>query len=253
MLHFPRQRNPFLLPSLILMALALMFCEPGKSLDPTPSVVPPPADTGKVANIEVLSAPGTVLPGDTASIQIAITDTATGLPLKGAKLSITSTSFSVIFASSTRIFDLDSVPDDGKVGFRIYSSTPGNGSVNIRVTSVAKIRSKSVAVIITEKPVAPKIVESLPKNVAAKETTMVAFTIVDSAQEKPLANAAVTVSSALYSIFSPASKDTLSTDTTGNDGKVKFRVYSAVAGGAGSLRLRRRPARPPWAPARFAS
>lgn len=218
--------------------MALMFCEPGKSLDPTPAVIVPPADTGKVADIRVISSPAAILPGDTGSIQIGVTDTATGLPLKGAKLIITSTSFSLIYASSTKVFDLDSIPDDGKVGFRILSSTPGNGSVNIRVTSKDKIRSKSIAVIITEKPVAPKVMEILPKNVAAKETTLVVFTVVDSALEKPLANAAVTVSSALYKIFSPTTKDTMSTDTTGNDGKVKFRVYSATAGGAGTLQVK---------------
>jgi hypothetical protein len=248
MLHFSRRRNHFLLPSVMLMALALMFCEPGKSLDPTPPVVVTPidttakADTGMVANIEVLSAPGSVLPGDTSFVQIAITDTNTGLPIKGAKLSVTSTSFSLIYASSTKTFDLDSVPDDGKVGFRISSNTTGNGTVNIRVTSAKKIRSKSIAVIITEKPIAPKILETLPKNIAAKETTLVSFAVVDSALEKPLANAAVTLSSALYTIFSATSKDTMSTDTTGTDGKVRFRIYSATAGGAGTLQVKVRTA-----------
>ncbi|MDB5106131.1 MAG: Ig-like protein [Fibrobacteres bacterium] len=238
MLQFTRKRNPIVLPSVMLMALALMFCEPGKSLDPAPAVVTPGTDTGKVALITVVTSPGTVLPGDTATIEIAITDTSTGLALKGAKLAITSTQFTVMSASSAKVFNLDSVPDDGKVSFRVTSSTPGNGSVNVRVTSGSKIRTKSIAVIITEKPVAPKILETLPKNVAPKETTMVSFAIVDSAQSKPLANAAVTVSSALYTIFDPKTKDTLSTDTTGPDGIVKFRVYSATAGGAGTLQVK---------------
>jgi hypothetical protein len=247
MLHFTRRRKSFVLSAAMMMALAFMSCEPGKSLDPEPPDVVKPedttkADTGMAADIEVLSAPGTVLPGETTFVQVAISDSGTGLPIKGAKLSVTSTSFSLISASSTKIFDLDSVPDDGKVGFRISSSTTGNGTVNIRVTSGKKIRSKSIAVVITEKPVAPKIVETLPKNIAAKDTTPVYFSIVDSVQEKPLANAVVTVSSALYSIFSPVSKDTMSTDTTGSDGKVGFRIYSATPGGAGTLQVKVRTA-----------
>ena len=221
-----------------MMALALISCEPGKSLDPTP--VPPvvvPQDTGIYAKISITSAPGSVLPGDTASIEVTVTDSSDGL-LKGAELAVTSASFSILSASSTNAFDLDSLPDDGKIRFRISSSTPGNGTVNIKVVSGKKTSTKSIPVIITEKPVAPKVLESLPKNVAAKETTLVVFAIVDSAQEKPLANAVVTVSSAMYTIVNPAKKDTMSTDTSGTDGLVRFWVYTADAGGAGTLQVK---------------
>jgi hypothetical protein len=234
----PRQRNPFLLPSLALSALALMFCEPGKSLDPAPGNGGT-GDAGKVAAIEVSSAPTSVLPGDTAAVEIAVTDSSTGNPLKGAKLSVSSTQFTILAASAAKAFDVDSLPDDGKVSFRIASNTPGNGTVNVRVTSGSKIRSKSISVIVTEKPVAPKVVESLPNKVAVKESTLVSFTVVDSALQKPLSNAVVTVSSGLYTILDPKTKDTLSTDTTGTDGKASFRVYTATnGGGAGTLTVK---------------
>lgn len=234
----PRQRNPLVLPAVMLMALALMHCEPGKSLDPSlPNT--PSSDTGKVAAIAVVSAPATVLPTDTALVELSITDSADGNPLKGGKLTITSTQFAILAASSGKAFDVDSVPDDGKVNFRIASTTPGNGTINVRVTSGAKIRSKSISVLVTEKPVAPKVVESLPTKVAVKETTDVAFTVVDSVLEKPLANAVVTLGSSLYSILSPDAPDTMSVDTTGNDGKAMFRVYTASnGGGAGTLTVK---------------
>ncbi len=238
MLIFTPKRNPLLLPSVLLTALALMFCEPGKSLDPTPAPVITPADTGKVAKIELIAAPASVLPTDTATVSVAVSDTATGTAIKGARLSITSTQFSILSASSNTLFALDSVPDDGKVTFRIAGSTPGTGTVNVRVTSGNKIRSLSIPVIITEKPVPPKVVETLPKTVAAKETTMVAFTIVDSAQEKPLANAVITLTSSNYSVFAAKGSDTTSTDTTGPDGKVAYRIYTDVKDGAGTLQVK---------------
>ncbi len=239
MRHFTRHRNKFFLPSVLLMALALMFCEPGKSLDPTPPNNVAPKDSGKVAKIEVTTAPTTVLPSDTAAVEVAFTDSATGNPLKGAKLAITSTQFTILSASAAKPFDLDSLPDDGKVSFRIASTTPGNGTINVRVTSGGKVRSKSITVIVTEKPVAPKVQETLPNKVVVKDTTLVVFTVVDSALEKPLANAVVSVSSNLYSIFAPKTKDTLSTDTTGIDGKAIFRVYTATnGGGAGTLTVK---------------
>ena len=170
---------------MLMMALAFMSCEPGKSLDPTPTVVTPIDTTGTdmPATITVTSAPASVLPGDTASIELSVTDTS-GALLKGAKLSVTSTAFSLLLSSSANAFDLDSLPDDGKVSFRIFSSTPGNGTVNIKVVSGKKTTTKSIAVLITEKPVAPKVMETLPKSVAAKETTLVVFSVVDSAAGK---------------------------------------------------------------------
>ena len=237
-----RKRNLFLLPLVLMMALALMFCEPGKSLDPTPAAVTPPADTGKVAKIVLVSAPSSVLPTDTATVSVTVSDSASGNAIKGAKLAITSTQFTVLSASANKAFDLDSVPDDGKVTFRIAGTTPGNGTVNVRVTSAAKIRSLSIPVIITEKPVAPRIVETLPKTVASKDTTAVAFAIVDSIQEKPLANAVVTVSSSTYQIYAATGSDTASTDTTGSDGKVAYRIYTAASSGAGTIQVKVRTA-----------
>lgn len=238
MRQFNRNRNPFILPSVILVALAFMQCEPGKSLDPIPKVETP-VDSGKVAKIEVTSAPSSVLPGETTAVEVVFTDSASGNPLKGAKLSVTSTQFTILASSASKAFDLDSLPDDGKVSFRIASTTTGNGTINVKVTSGTKIRNKSIIVIVTEKPVAPKVVETLPNKVAVKDTTPVSFTIVDSAAERPLANAVVTVTSSLYSIFDPKTKDTLSTDTTGSDGKSAFLVYAATnGGGAGTLTVK---------------
>ncbi|MDB5049502.1 MAG: putative invasin [Fibrobacteres bacterium] len=239
MLNFTRKRNPLLLPPVLLMALALMFCEPGKSLDPTQPVItdPTPTDTGKVAKIEIISAPASVLPTDTATISVAISDSANGELIK-AKLTITSTQFSILSASANKELVLDSVPADGKATFRIAGSAPGNGTVNVKVTSGNKIRNLSIPVIITEKPVAPIVMETLPSSVAAKETTMVAFTIVDSLQEKPLANAVVTATSANFSIFGLKSADTMSTDTTGPDGKVSYRIYTTMVSGAGTLQVK---------------
>ncbi|MDQ3000025.1 MAG: Ig-like domain-containing protein [Fibrobacterota bacterium] len=236
MLYFPRKQYPLLVPAVLMMALVLMSCVPGKSLDPTQAVTTP-TGTDKDAKIEVVSAPSSVLPSDTATIEIAITDTS-GTALKGAKLSISSTQFSLISASSAKVFNLDSVPDDGKVTFRVYSSTPGNGTINVRIIAGSKVTTKSIALIITEKPVAPKIVETLPKTVAANEPTLVVFIVVDSVLEKPLSNAVVTVSSSLYSIFDPKTKDTLTTDTTGADGKAAFRVFTTTSGGAGTLSVK---------------
>lgn len=235
----PLQRNRLVLPAVMLMALALMFCEPGKSLDPQTSNPPKATDTGFVAKIEVTSAPSSVLPTDTAAVELAFTDSATGNPLKGAALIVSSTQFAILSASGTKPFNVDTLPDDGKVSFRIASTTTGNGTINVRVTSGTKTRTKSLSVLVTEKPVAPKVIESLPNKVAVKETTSVAFTVVDSLLERPLANAVVTVTSALYAVLDPKLKDTLSTDTTGSDGKAEFRVYAATnGGGAGTLTVK---------------
>jgi Bacterial Ig-like domain (group 1) len=241
MLNFTRKRNPLLLSSLLLMALALMHCEPGKSLDPTVPPVTTPTDTGKIAKIEVLAAPGSLLPTDTATVMLQVSDSLTGDPL-ASKVEISSTQFTLLSAATNTRLVLDSVPDDGKITFRIAGTTAGNGTVNVRVTSGNKIRSLSIPIIITEKPVPPKVMEFLPKSVASKDTTPVAFTIVDSAQEKPLANAAVTITSANYSVFGAKGSDTLSTDTTGPDGKVSFRILTQLTSGTGSLQVKVRTA-----------
>ena len=238
MLRFPRIRNFMAVPAALLAALTLMDCEPGKSLDAV-TTTPTPTESGYVAKIEVTAAPTSVLPSDTATVELAFTDSATGNPLKGAKLNITSTQFIILAASSAKTFSVDSLPDDGMVSFRIVSTATGTGTLNVRVTSGTKVRTKSITVLVTEKPVAPKIVETLPNKVAVKESTSVAFTVLDSIQEKPLANAVVTVSSALYTILDPKANDTLSTDTTGSDGKASFRVYTASnGGGAGTLTVK---------------
>jgi Bacterial Ig-like domain (group 1) len=214
-------------------ALALMSCEPGKSLDPIAKV-----DTSRIPKIEVVSFPATVLPTDTGSIQIAISDSITGAALKGARISINSTRFAILSAAGNGALDLDSVPDDGKVSFRIFSSTPGTGTVTIKVTSGTMVRSIPVTTTVTERPVAPKFVETLPQKLVAKESTLVVFQVLDSAQERPLANAVVNISSSVFSIYSPNSKDTLTSDTTGSDGKVSFRVLSLLPGTAGTLQVK---------------
>jgi len=238
MLRFPRIRNFMAVPAALLTALTLMDCEPGKSLDAVTTNPTTPTESGFVAKIEVTTAPASVLPSDTATVELAITDTAGNL-LKGARLNISSTQFVILAASSAKTFSTDSLPDDGKVSFRIVSTTTGSGTVNVRVTSGTKVSTKSITVLVTEKPVAPLVVETLPTKVAVSETTSVAFTVLDSIQEKPLANALVTVSSVLYTILDPKTKDTLSTDTTGSDGKASFRVYTASnGGGAGTLTVK---------------
>jgi len=225
-------------PAALLTAMTLMDCEPGKSLDAV-TTIPTPTDSGRVANIEVSSAPVSVLPSDTAAVEMAFTDSATGNPLKGAKLNITSTQFIILAASSAKVISADSLPDDGKFTFRIASTTTGTGTVNVRVTSGTKVRSKSITVLVTEKPVAPKISETLPTKVPVKANTPVSFMVLDSIQEKPLANAVVTVSSVLYTVLDAKGKDTLSTDTTGSDGVAAFQVYTATnGGGAGTLTVR---------------
>jgi hypothetical protein len=237
MRHFSPKRNPLLFPLVSLTALAFMFCEPGKSLDPTAPSSGNPQDTGKAAKITVVSAPSSVLPTDTATVSVAIADSATGDPIK-AGLSITSTQFTILSASSNKELAIDSVPPDGKATFRITGTAAGNGSINVRVTSGNKIRNLSIPVIITEKPVAPKIVESLPKSVTSKDTALVGFTVVDSLQEKPLANAVVTLTSSSYQVFGEKGSDTASVDTTGTDGKASFRIYTTQSSGAGSIQVK---------------
>lgn len=225
-LLIPKFKSSFLSP-VLLMSLALMHCEPGKSLDVT--VKNPPADSSKVAKIEVVSSPATVLPTDTATVQVSISDSASGLALKNALISISSTRFAILSASAVKGFDIDTVPDDGKVSFRAYSSAPGTGTVTVKVTSGTLSRSIPITIIVTEKPVAPKIQETLPQKLIPKDTALVTFQILDSAQDKPLANAVVTLSSTAFSICSPTKADTLTIDTTGSDGKVSFRVVSTAA------------------------
>ncbi len=226
----------FLMPSVLMMAFVFMQCEPGKSLDPT--LKPAPTDSSKTPKIEVVSFPTTVLPSDTGSIQLSISDSLSGAALKYAKISITSTRFAILSGASNTALDLDSVPEDGKVSFRIFSSTSGEGSINIKVVSGTSQRNKVITVTVTEKPVAPKINEILPQKLVAKETTLVVFQIVDSAFDKPLSNAVVTISSTLFSIFDSKKGDTVSTDTTGADGKLSFRVLSLIPGTAGTLQVK---------------
>jgi hypothetical protein len=233
---FTRLWTPLVFPVVLLLALVLMHCEPGKSLDPTTK--PPVADSSKTPKIETVSAPTTVLPSDTGSIQIAVSDSATGASIRGAKISITSTRFAILSGASNTALTLDSVPEDGKVSFRIFSSTPGTGTITIKVTSGTQQRSLALTVSVTERPVAPKVMETLPKKLIAKDTTLVVFQILDSAQEKPLSNAVVIVSSNLFFIFDAKTKDTVSSDTTGADGKVAFRVLSLVSGTAGTLQVK---------------
>lgn len=240
MLYFARKWNT--LSTLVaFLSLALISCEPGKSLDPTPAPGTG-TTTGSISRIEVISAPAAVLPKDTAAVELSITDSATGAPQKAALL-ITSTQFSLLSSSSASIFKIDSVPDDGKVSFRIHSSSSGTGSITVRVTSGTVVSVKSIPIIVTEKPVPPVIKATFPEKVIAGDTTLIRFTIVDSSDEdKPLANAVVTVTSAFYTVFDTGSKDTLSTDTTGADGKAAFRILSLTSGTSGTLQVKVRTA-----------
>lgn len=228
------------MPFIMLSALFLMYCEPGKSLE---SVVDPPAktDTGKVASIRVEDAPTQLLPTDTGLVKITVRDSADSLPIAGARLAVSSSQFTLLSGTGTGPFVLDSLPASGQFSFRIFSSTPGNGSISVRITSGTKVRSATLTVIVTEKPVAPKVVESFPSSMGPTDTTLLTLTVVDSAQEKPLANAVVTIATTFFTVHKPASKDTFSVDTTGTDGKVAFRV-AAAASGAGTIQVRVRTA-----------
>ncbi len=227
-------RKPLLIIPALWVVLTLMHCEPGKALNPGTKEVTP-KDTGKIAKIVVVSSPSSVLPGDTGTISISITDSAAATALKGAKVSITSTRFSILSASTGRAFSLDSVPDDGKISFGITSTSSGTGTVNVRVSSGSLSRSVSITVIVTDRPVAPRIDEKLPPSLKANDTTSVSFQVLDSTSGKPISNAVVTVTSANFSVFSPTTKDTMSFDTTGDDGKALFRILSKNPGSAGAL------------------
>jgi hypothetical protein len=234
MYNFARKFNPLLLPAVLIAASALMFCEPGNSLNPgTPDNTP--ADTGKTARIRILSKPDQLLPADTGLVSIFVADSAdTATPLKGAKLSVTSTQFALISAGSATAFPADSsaVPSDGMVNFRIHSSTTGTASVIVRVTSGTRQRSVSFTVQVTESPVAPKLVVDeahFPKQLRVGDTTLISFQVADSAQGKALSGAAVAMSSDVFSIFQPLSNDSLSLDTTAGDGNISLRLLASSA------------------------
>ena len=239
---FIEKSNPLFVPAVLSLALALMFCEPGKSLDP---ILPNnnSGDSGVPVAISVLSAPTQVLPTDTAMVQVSIMDSATGLPLaKGAKLSVTSLKFAVLAANAPGAFKADSVPADGKISFRIASASPGLGTIAVKVTSGLTVRSLSIAVLVTEKPVPPKIkVELLPTTIKPKDSSLVKFQILDSVMDKPLLGAEVGITSSFFTVVAPDSRDALSLDTTGNDGRVSFRIVSAATG-PGSFQVKVRTA-----------
>lgn len=236
MRHSMRKWNPMLRSMVMLSALALMFCEPGKALDP---VVKDPGneDTGKVAAIRLLSAPQSLLPSDTGLVRVTVRDSSDSLPLAGARLAVTSSQFKVLSAAGSGEFGLDAVPLDGTVNFRITSGTPGTGTVTVRVISGDKSRSISFQVIVTEKPVAPKVIEDFPSSMNLADTIILALVIADSAQERPLANAIATLSSQTFTFHELGSPKTLSSDTTAADGKVSFRLAAKSAGG-GSFQVR---------------
>lgn len=228
-----RNRKPWVLPFLVVSALSLMFCEPGKTLEP---VVNDPggggSDTGKIASIRVLSAPTQLQPSDSGLVRVSIRDSADSLPITGARLSVSSSQFSILSASGSGAFNLDSVPESGTVNFVIHSTTPGTGTVTVRVISGNKVRSASFQVIVTERPVAPLVVETFPSSMGLVDTARLSLVVVDSAQEKPLENAVVTISSPSLAIRRATAVDTFSVDTTGADGKISFRATAAIAGPA---------------------
>lgn len=233
-----RSWNPLAVPFILVLGLALMHCEPGKTLEP---IINTPADTGKIASISVVAAPTQLLPTDSGLVRIIVRDSADSLPLRGARLFVSSSQFNILSAAGSGPFTIDSVPDGGEVSFRIQSSSPGTGTVTVRVVSGGKQRTRSFQVIVTERPVAPKVVEEFPTSMGLTDTTLLTFVVVDSAAEKPLANAVVTLTSSFFSIHKPTGKDTFSVDTTGSDGKVSFRIHSEAAG-SGTVQIRIRTA-----------
>lgn len=230
MKRFARKYNPLLLPAVLIAASALMFCEPGNSLNPgTPDNSG--SDTAKSARITILEKPDQLLPSDTGLVTVSVVDSAdTTKPLAGGKLSLSSTQFSLISANSAAAFPQDSfaIPGDGMINFRIHSSTAGVASVIVRVTYGGRTRSTSFTVQVTEKPAVPVIEETFPTQITPADTTPLTFWVKDSTG-KALNKAVVTLSSDVFSIYHSADGDTFSVDTTGSDGKIDLRL---LAGGA---------------------
>lgn len=215
-------------------SFGLMSCEPGKSLELT--IPNNGAGTGKIALIEAVDVPGQVLPGDTADVQISITDSSDGTALGGAGLAVTSTKFKLLNAGDDKDFSLDSVPSDGRVGFKIVSNIPGEGTIAVRVTSGSVSRNLVLRVTVTEKPVPPIVKETYPTQITPRDTVLLGLSILDSAQERALANAVVTVRSSFFSLFDEQGNESDGVDTTPANGRVSFRLHSSTPG-TGSVQV----------------
>ncbi len=223
--HFFRKLGPIA----VLLSLAVMFCEPGKALDPTLPAEDKP--TGKIPRIDTTDIPTKILPGDTVTLIATVADSSTSEPLVGGKVVVSSSKFTLLNASNDKPLSLDSVPADGKVGFRIVSAASGSGSVVIRIISGDYTRSLSFNIGVTEKPIPAKVIETFPNTITPKDTIPLGLLIVDTtAKQNPLGNAEVQVTSQFFTVLSSDGKTVISTDTTAAAGKVTFRLHSSVAG-----------------------
>lgn len=217
-------------PIAVLLSLAMMFCEPGKALDPTPPVDDIP--TGKIPRIDTADIPAKILPGDTITLIATIADSSTSEPLVGGEVTVSSSKFTLLNASNDKALSLDSVPADGKLGFRIVSSNSGVGSVVIRIKSGDYTRSLSFNISVTEKPIPAKVIETYPSAITPKDTIPLGLLIVDTTtKQNPLGDAVVQVTSQFFTVLSSDGKTLASTDTTqAGVGKVTFRLHSSAAG-----------------------
>lgn len=227
------------------MALTILNCEPGKALDPTQPAGNNDTDDvvvpGRIAKLTALSVPGQILPGDTADVQVFLEDSSTQNPLAGAKITVTSSRFTLLNGSDDEALNLDTVPVDGKVGFRITSNSPGEGSVILKVTAGPVTRNFTLNITVTEKPVAPKIVESYPQAIMPGDTADLMLTVLDSAKEAPMSKAVVTVTSTFFEVASTVGGDPTQGDTTKTNGKLTFKVVSDKAG-TGTIQVKVRTA-----------
>ncbi|HLP40118.1 MAG TPA: Ig-like domain-containing protein, partial [Fibrobacteria bacterium] len=232
MRQMTRRRTPWLALFLMLLASTLMFCEPGKSLE---STVPDntAADTGKVAVIAV-SAPQTLLPGDTALVRVSVVDSVDSLPMEGARVAISSSQFALLDPSGPGKFSLESLPADGEFTFRIAAANAGTGTITVRITAGERLRTRSFQVTVPEAPTGVQIQESFPDNLKSGDTVTLSFIVVDTATKptpKPLNRAALVFSGQNLSILGARSRDALVVDTTSSDGKVEFRVVAQSSAG----------------------
>lgn len=232
MRQMTRRRNPWPALFLVLLASTLMFCEPGKSLE---STVPDntAADTGKVAVIAV-SAPQTLLPGDTALVRVSVVDSVDSLPMEGARVAISSSQFALLDPSGPGKFSLESLPADGEFTFRIAAANAGTGTITVRITAGERLRTRSFQVTVPEAPTGVQIQESFPDNLKSGDTVTLSFIVVDTATKptpKPLNRAALAFSGQNLSILGARSREALVVDTTSSDGKVEFRVVAQSSAG----------------------
>jgi Bacterial Ig-like domain (group 1) len=225
---FPKIR--ILAPIGLFLVLGIISCEPpGKSLDVT---IPNGNGDTTSSVIPVITAsgiPGAILPGDTATVQFSFGDSAGKVTMSGAKVNV-SASLLTLLTTDGKSFIADTVPKSGSISLLLVAGNSGEANLKVAITYGKVTRDSSFSITVTEKPIAPKVIEALPTQITPKDTVPLSLTVVDSAQEKPLSKAVVNVSSGFFTVLSASGTDTASLDTTGTDGKVGFKLHSASTG-----------------------